>query len=232
MSIHDGHRKRVKDRFLKEGLENFSDINALELLLFYGIYRKDTNPVAHALLDHFGSLTQVLEAPFSELMKVEGVTENSAILMRLIVEMARYYMVSRGAATTSLHSIVACGRYMQPYFIGRRNECIFLLCLDAKCKVLGCKEVAEGSINAASVSIRKIVEVALAFNATSVVLAHNHTGGLATPSDEDVYTTYRIADALKVVEVQLEDHIVMAEDDFVSMVHSGRYHRDGNCLLM
>ncbi len=232
MSIHDGHRKRVKDRFLKEGLENFSEVNVLELLLFYSISRKDTNPIAHALLNHFGSLTQVLEAPFDELVKVEGVTENSAVLMRLIVEMGRYYMVSRGAATTSLHSIEACGRYMQPYFLGRRNECIFLLCLDAKCKVLGCKEVAEGSINAASVSIRRIVEVALSSNATSVVLAHNHPGGVAAPSDEDVYTTYRIADALKVVDVQLEDHIVMAEDDFISMLHSGRYHREGDCMLI
>ena len=100
---------------------------------------------------------------------------------------------------------------------------MFLLCLDAKCKMLCCKEVGEGSVNSASISVRRIVEIALAANATTVVLAHNHPSGLAIPSAEDVHTTERIAAALNAVEITLADHIVVADDDFVSMVQSGYY---------
>ena len=110
------------------------------------------------------------------------------------------------------------------------NETVFLLCLDAKCKVLACRKVGEGSVNSANVPIRRIVEIALATNATSVVLAHNHPSGIALPSDEDVATTYRVAEALRMVDIILVDHIVVADDDFVSMVHSG--HRfDGSAVI-
>ena len=108
-----------------------------------------------------------------------------------------------------------------PRFFGRKVETVFLLCLDAKCKVLCCKEVGEGSVNSAGISIRRIVETALGANATSVVLAHNHPSGMALPSAEDIQTTRRVAAALNTVDILLADHIVVADDDFVSMVQSG-----------
>ena len=110
---------------------------------------------------------------------------------------------------------------MVPRFFGRKVETVFLLCLDAKCKVLCCREIGEGSVNAASISVRKVVEAALSANATTVVLAHNHPSGVALPSADDVQTTRRIAAALSAVEVKLIDHIVVAEGDFISMVQSG-----------
>ena len=220
-SIHAGHRERLKQRFLEEGLDNFTDIQALELLLFYGIVRKDTNPIAHALLDHFGSLSQVLEASTEELQKVKGISEHAAILLQLIPQLGRYYQVDCSQRVEILTSLDACGAYLVPRFFGRNKETVFLLCLDAKCKVLCCKEIGEGSVNSASISVRKVVETALAANASSVVLAHNHPSGIALPSDEDVQTTRRIAAALSAVEIQLVDHIVVAEGDYVSMVQSG-----------
>lgn len=232
MSIHDGHRQRLKKRFLEEGLDNFDEVNVLELLLFYCIPRKDTNPIAHALLEHFGSLTQVLEAPVDELAKVSGISDNAAAFLRLTTEVGRYYMVSKAAQSTVLTTVEQCGRYMLPYFVGRRNECVFLLCLDAKCKVLCCKEVGQGSVNSAGVSVRRIVEVALGANATSVVLAHNHPSGLALPSGDDVQTTRRVAAALNAVEVRLADHIVVADDDFVSLAQSGYYHPEEEYMLV
>ena len=108
-----------------------------------------------------------------------------------------------------------------PRFFGRTRETVFLLCLDAKCKVLCCKEIGEGSVNTASISVRKVVETALAANATTVVLAHNHPSGIAVPSNEDIQTTQRIAAALSAVEIHLADHIVVADGDYVSMVQSG-----------
>lgn len=221
MPIHDGHRARLRKRFMEEGLDGFSEVQVLELALFYAISRKDTNPIAHALLDHFGGLPQVLEAPVEELQKVPGMGENSAVYLRMITELGRFYMVSRASQTKVLTTLEQCAEYMLPFFYGRRVETVFLLCLDAKCKVLCCKEVAEGSVNAAGISVRKVVETALGANATSVVLAHNHPSGVAVPSGEDVQTTRRIAAALSAVEVHLVDHIVVADEDYVSMVQSG-----------
>ena len=221
MSIHEGHRERLRKRFKEEGLDGFSEIQALELALFYAISRKDTNPIAHALLDHFGGLAQVLEAPVEELQKVPGVGESTAVFLRMITELGRLYMVSRTSQTKILTTLEQCAEYMLPYFYGRRLETVFLLCLDAKCKVLCCKEVAEGSVNAAGISVRKVVETALGANATSVVLAHNHPSGVAVPSGEDVQTTRRIAAALATVEIHLVDHIVVADEDYVSMAQSG-----------
>ena len=220
-SIHTGHRERLKRRFREEGLGNFTDIQALELLLFYSIPRVDTNPIAHALLEHFGSLSQVLEASIEELQKVKGISEHTAILLQLIPQLGRYYQVDCSQRIEVLTSLDACGAYLVPRFFGRNKETVFLLCLDAKCKVLCCKEIGEGSVNSASISVRKVVETALAANASSVVLAHNHPSGIALPSDEDVQTTRRIAAALSAVEIQLVDHIVVAEGDYVSMVQSG-----------
>ena len=220
-SVHKGHRERLKARFLETGLDSFTDVQALELLLFYAIPQKDTNPIAHALLDRFGSLSQVLDAPLEALKKVPGISDHSASLLRLVTELARFYQVDSAQRTEVLTSLDACGRYLVPRFFGRKVETVFLLCLDAKCKVLCCREIGEGSVNAASISVRKVVEAALSANATSVVLAHNHPSGVALPSADDVQTTCRIAAALSAVEVQLIDHIVVAEGDFISMVQSG-----------
>ena len=223
MSIHEGHRQRMKERFRQEGLDHFSEIQVLEFLLFYCIPQGDTNLLAHRLLEHFGSLPQVLEAPAAELQKVSGVGPHTAVFLNLITEVGRYYLVNRAGPNVILHTTEKCGQYLVPRFYGRRNETVFLLCLDAKCKMLCCKEVGEGSVNSASISVRRIVEIALTANATTVVLAHNHPSGLAIPSAEDVHTTERIAAALNAVEITLADHIVVADDDFVSMVQSGYY---------
>ena len=220
-SIHKGHRERLKQRFLEEGLDNFTDIQVLEMLLFYAIPRSDTNPIAHALLDRFGSLAQVLEADVEELKKVPGIKDHAATLLALVIDLCRYYQVNSSRQTEILTTLDACGKYLVPRFFGRTKETIFLLCLDAKCKVLCCKEIGEGRVNTASISVRKVVETALAANATTVVLAHNHPSGIAVPSNEDIQTTRRIAAALSAVEIHLADHIVVADGDYVSMVQSG-----------
>lgn len=228
-SVHKGHRARLKARFLENGLDSFTDVQALELLLFYAIPQKDTNPIAHGLLDRFGSLSQVLDAELEDLKQVPGISSHAAALLRLVTELARLYQVDCTQRTQVLTSLDACGAYLVPRFFGRKVETVFLLCLDAKCKVLCCREIGEGSVNAASISVRKVVEAALSANATSVVLAHNHPSGVALPSADDVRTTHQIAAALGAVEVNLIDHIVVAEGDFVSMAQSGCL--SGECLL-
>ncbi len=229
MSIHDGHRQRLKERFLTEGLDHFSDVQVLELLLFYAIPRVDTNPIAHALLDHFGSLSQVMNARPEELEKVPGVGRNAATLLKLTTDTARYCGVNELENVNILSNLDECGRYLVRFFKNRRNETVFLLCLDAKCKVLCCKLIGEGSVNSAGIPIRRIVETALGANATTVILAHNHPSGIAVPSGEDIQTTRRVAMALSAVEIQLADHIVVADEDYVSIVQSG--YRFDDCVI-
>ncbi len=226
MSIHNGHRDRLRARFLKEGLDNFEEVNALELLLFYCIPRKDTNELAHALLSHFGSFHQVLDATPEELMAVPGIGEGTATFLPLISAACRYYRVNQANDVSALDTIEKCGDFLVNYFHSRKNETVILLCLDAKCKKIVCRELGEGSVNSASISIRRVVEIALGVKATFVVLAHNHPSGVAVPSAEDVQTTKMIARSLNAVGISLTDHIVVADDDYVSMVQSGLYHTE------
>lgn len=230
-AIHDGHRGRLRERFLAEGLDNFTDVQVLELLLFYCIPRQDTNALAHELLRQFGSLSQVLETSVEGLKTVKGIGENAAMFLRLIPAVARYYAVDRGTRNDGpLLTTEDVGKYLLGYFQGQSNETVYLLCLDAKCKPLCCPKIGEGSVNSAGVPVRRVVEAALSANATSVVLAHNHPSGIALPSKEDILTTRRVAAALDAVEVTLADHLVVADGDFVSMLQSG-YYRHSECRI-
>ncbi len=232
MSIHDGHRKRLKERFVKEGLDNFQPNQVLELLLFYCIPRKDTNEIAHHLLERFGSLSGVVEATVDELEKVPGMGENAAMFLSLLSAFSRYCQVDRALNEEKFTTIENCGKYLMAKFSGKRNETVLLLCLDAKGKMICCRDVGEGSVNSASVPIRRIVEIALGVNASSVVLAHNHPSGLAIPSADDVHTTKRLAQALQAVDIVLADHLVVADEDYVSLAASGMYKPDAQYTLI
>lgn len=221
MPMHDGHRKRLRQRFQAEGLDHFTDVQVLELLLFYCIARQDTNPIAHRLLDQFGSLSQVLEAPVEELCKVEGVGESTAVFLHLVTQVGRCYLKDRTAKTKILPTLESCAKFLQPYFYGKNVETVYLLCLDAKCKFLCCKKMSEGNVNSTQLSVRKVVETALTANASSVLLAHNHPGGIAIPSYADIHTTMNVAAALQAVDVHFIDHLVICDDDYVSLMQSG-----------
>ncbi len=224
MSVHDGHRQRLKKRFLEQSLDSFTPIQALEILLFYCIPRQDTNELAHRLLDHFGSFSQVLEADVEELVKVNGIGENTATFLKLVQAAGRYYDVDRVRMEEKpLLTTEDCGAYLQAFFRGRCNEMVVLLCLDAKCKVLSCRVVGEGGLNSTAVPTRRVIEMALAAKAASVILAHNHPSGIALPSSEDIITTRRLATALGAVDVVLSDHLIIADNDYISMVQSGCY---------
>ena len=225
MSNHDGHRERLRERFRKEGLANFQEHEVLELFLFYCLPRKDTNERGHALIKRFGSLANVLETPAEELAKLPGMGINAATFLTLIAQLERYYLMHKNDEKI-LASLDDCGKYLANCFRNQRNETVMLLCLDAKCKVISCNEVGQGSVNSAAVPIRRVVEMALGVNASSAILAHNHPSGLAIPSGEDIQTTRRLALALDAVEIQLVDHIIVADSDYVSLRQSGLYHPD------
>ena len=221
MGIHDGHREKMRRRFLETGLEGFADHEALELLLYYAIPRRDTNPIAHALMERYDSLSGVLNAPVEDLEKVEGIGESAAILLSLVSRLSRKARIADASRETILNSSERAGAYLLERFAGERRELVFLLCLDRNGRLLACKRLAEGDVASADLNIRKVVETALLTSASAVILAHNHPSGVAVPSSSDEAATRQVAEALRTIGVRLVDHIVVADRDFVSMADSG-----------
>jgi len=222
---HKGHRARLKQEFLVRGLNGMPDHKALELLLCFAIPQGDVNPLAHRLLDTFGSLSGVFNAMPEQLMKVQGIGEHAACLIKLITALGGRYQADRSQLGDILNTTEQLGEYLSPEFFGQRNEITVVLCLDAKNKVLQCQQLAEGSADSTALSLRKMMEIALTCNASQVVLAHNHISNIASPSQEDILATKIVYDALQQLDIRLRDHLIFACDDFVSLRDSGVFTR-------
>ena len=221
MSIHDGHRERIRNKFLNGGLDGFNEHEIMELLLTYCIPRRDVNETAHLIINKFGSLLKAIQASQKEMEDIEGVGPGVSCFLRLLSETHRYLSISQATSKTCLSNYEDYGNYLRNFFIGAKVETVYLLCMDAKGEVIGCHLVDEGSVVSANISTRKLLEIAINSNAATVVLAHNHPGGLAMPSEVDILTTKQIAIALKNAEIILVDHVIVADDDYVSLGQSG-----------
>ena len=221
MGVHDGHRKRLKERFLESGLNGFADHNVLELILFYSIPRCDTNVIAHNLMNEFGTLHGVFDAPIEALCNVKGVSMHSALLIKLIPEMFARYHIDKTKNPEILNSTVALGRYFLPRFYGKTTEELHIALLDSKKKLIKCEKISDGTANSALVDVKKIMAIVVNSTATAAAIAHNHPGGIAVPSNADVKSTRRLYDALQIVNVELVDHIIVADGDYVSLADSG-----------
>ncbi len=211
-SVHDGHRARLKKRMLDEGLLSFQEHNILELVLFYAIPHRDTNELSHRLIREFGSLRRVFDASYEDLLKVKGVGHNVASLLKLVPELSRVYVDKGTPSQFFMRSIDDAYRYLIPKFIGEKDECVILACLDNKHAVIECELLFRGSVNSAELSVRKVIERAIRYNAAAVVLAHNHPGGFAIPSRMDIDTTTKLREALAAISVKLLDHIIVTEE--------------------
>jgi|LSQX01.2.fsa_nt_gb DNA repair protein RadC len=219
--VHEGHRKRLKERFLREGLDNFEQHQILELLLFFSIPRKDTNEIAHTLLNKYGSLSGVFEAEFEDLVKTPWIGDNSAFLLTLVPDLARRYFNDKWRDKPELNSSTKAGQFAVTLFAGRQYEVFYVICLDAQNKVNYAELVHEGTINEAPVYPRLIVEAALRHNSNSIILAHNHPGGSLSPSRADIEATARIRTALESISIKVVDHIIVCGEKFVSFAEKG-----------
>ena len=220
-SVHAGHRTRAKDEFLANGLNGLPDHRVLELLLFYAIPQGDVNPLAHALIDRFGSLAGVFNATPEQLMEVDGVGSNTAVLIGLVLAAAARYLQVNSRFDGQLVSAWQFRELLFPLFFGQRSELVYLVCMDGKCKPLAVKKLGEGIPDTVQITARKVLEEALACNATRVVLAHNHVSGVAIWSNADADTTLRLKAVLREAGIELVDHFIIANDDMVSMAGSG-----------
>lgn len=212
---------RLASRFLKRSPDAMTDEQLLELLLRFALPDAQAHALAVRLSEQFPSIAVLLEASLTDLESVQGMNKACTLLLRLVPELQRRYFLSHPTQETRLTSSTAYGNYLLPYFYGARDEIVYLLALDATGKVLLCRMIGQGSVNSANVPMRRLVQEALTANASAVVLAHNHPSGIALPSKEDIDLTLRLREALDIMNILLADHIVIADDDFVSMSDSG-----------
>jgi len=220
-TLHEGHRQRVKMRFITEGLDAFDDHQVIEMLLFFCIPMKDTNELAHKMIREFGSLAGLLEADPKDICKRCGVSENTSILISLIPSLSRKYLKGKWGEKPVLNSSSKAGEYVVSLFTGRIYEAFFVLCLDAQNRVNYAALVHEGTINEAPVYPRLIVEAALRHQANSVILAHNHPGGSLQPSVADIDVTKKIVIAIEALSIKVVDHIIAAGDKYYSFAEKG-----------
>ena len=217
--IHNGHRQRVWREFARSGInENTPPHKVLELLLFFTIPRKDTNELAHILLNHFGdSFSNVMEASVEQLKEVPGITEYTASHIKFILEFAKYYESDKINGKPHILDRKSGSEFLVKKFMGATVEKSYLLCLDSTFKYLACPQISEGDEISVALSTRSIAEQITKTGATQVLLAHNHPRGFSVPSVQDIKTTSRIATMLSSLKVTFLVHIIVSSGEYVSI---------------
>jgi len=218
-NIHKGHRQRIKERYMNDGsLDSFEDHEALEMLLYYCYPQKDTNAIAHKMINEFGSFSLLTEAHPKEIAKRCNVSENIAILVSMIPHLSRKYLNGKWGEKPEMSNSKLVGEYCISLFANTYYECFYILCLDNQRRLIRAELVHKGSIDSSAVYPRIIVESALKNKAASVVLAHNHPGGGLLPSKGDIDVTRKVKSALNTVDIEVMDHIIAGGDKYYSFV--------------
>ena len=221
MGVHDGHRERKREQFLRHGADAFADHELLELLLYSAVPRRDTNPLAHELIDKFGSLHAVFAAPAEELEKFSGISRSGAVLLKLIAPIYRRAALSAGENEQILDTVEKIGGFFLNLYVAESREVMYQLCLDAKGRRLNLYKLGEGDPSSVTMNVRRVIENAILSQASMVALAHNHPSGVALPSHEDIIATQQVQTALDAMGICLADHVIVADGDFVSLRHAG-----------
>ncbi len=215
-NIHEEHRIRMRQKYLNAP-DAMPDHEILELLLFNVIPRKNTNPIAHALLNTFGSLEGIFDADPKKLVQVEGVGEKTAFFLKEIRYLWKRIETS-AASRETMDSYEKIARYFIATFCNEINESVYVMLLDARAHLIACKKIFEGTVISSSIDSRKIAEFALLQGAARVVIAHNHLSGCADPSDEDISTTRYLRRVLRGVDIELEEHFVIAGSSYCPII--------------
>lgn len=222
-NIHKDHRKNVKNKYFESGLNGMASHNVLELLLFFGIPQKDTNNMAHELMEKFGSFSGVLQAEKAQLLTVKGMTENAACLITMILPLYKFYIEDLQDKKAVLRTSDEFAEYFKPMFVDTINERAYVLCLDVKDRVIACKELSEGDFSAVNVDLRRLSSILLETQAKKIVICHNHPHGITRPSRADIATTSDVAHLLRLMKVQFVDHIIVGDGTYFAMSRAVEY---------
>lgn len=222
MEMHNGHRERMKEFIMSDDIENLPPHNVLEILLFYVIPRKNTNDIAHLLIDKFKTVGGVLNASVEQLKEVPGIGEHAASFLHMLPQLFRVYSEDsmKDNGVTSYEEIV---NYIKSKFSGLDHEKVMIVSLDSKFSIIAADIISEGSLSAAPVDVRKILSIVLKRNTKNVIMAHNHPGGYVTPSLDDIEATKTVKKALVVADAVLLDHIIVSPQKTLSMANNKRY---------
>ncbi len=211
-SPHKGHRNRVRERILAEGLVNFQPHEILEFLLYHTVPQHNTNPMAHRLINTFGSFRQVLEASPEDLMSKGGVSLNTAVFLSSLTDVFAYYEKAKSKAEV-LNTPDKLADIFKPYFIGQKKETLVAAFLDSGLKVKQIEIITEGSERGLNFNTKQILKKAIVLEAHSVAIAHNHPVSSSMPSKADMSTTNDLKCQLESFDIRLTDHIIFGSDD-------------------
>jgi len=222
-NLHAGHRQRLKQQFLDNGLNSFQPHTILELLLFYARPRADTNEIAHLLLNQFKTLSGIFNASLDELVQIKGLGENGATLIKLIPQLLSVYSTDTHAGE-QMNSLKTICNYFYGCYIGVKTEQLRVCCLDDNLHIVSCSVIQDGGVNVVALNVRKIVEATYNSNCSMIILAHNHPNGVALPSDADISATRQLHNTLEKVGIKLLDHIIVGKGSAISMKDTGYFN--------
>ncbi len=209
---HSGHKQRLRDKMIKGGLENFPPHEVLEVMLSFPIVRKNTNPLAHQLIQKYGSLSAVLDADYEELLTNDGVGEKTAFFLKSIPALCRYYMLDKQSDKEAFDNSDIAGEYAAKLFVDKTKECVYILCLDVGKRLINTVFIKEGGLASVELCMRDIAAAALSNNANSIILLHNHTTSMLQPSHSDLIATAKVIDAMDHIGIGFDDHIIVNKE--------------------
>ncbi len=217
---HKFHRKRMREQFYETGFRGMADHNVLEMLLYFGIPQKNTNDIAHDLINTFGSYSDVFEANRHDLMKVKGMTETAACLIKMVIPVYSRYVQRLNERGPSPVEPKEVADYLRPmYHEGSCRERVFVLCYDSSDHLITCRLLSEGDICSSAFDIREFGRIVLETNCSAVIISHNHPHSISLPSKDDVRVTRKVIELLDVLKVTLKDHIIVSDNDYTSMAN-------------
>ena len=215
-NLHSGHRQRMRERIKKHGAQTLEDHELLEVLLYYCIPRKNTNPIAHKLLKEYGSMHELLTADYTDIMEKGEISENAAIFLSLAVETAKRLNEVKLEKGELIKSPSIAGKRCIELLKFEKREVFYLLAIDPKGRLINACELNRGSVTGVSIDSRKLIETAVKQNADRVILLHNHPGGNVKPSPADILLTNEAIKLLKTVKISVMDHIIVNESEYYS----------------
>ena len=224
-NLHSGHRKRLKEKYLKGGIDLLEFHEIIELLLYFTIPRRDTNKIAHEIAEKFKdssgkySLANIFEADVNRLREIKGIADSTVFGLKILTDITRLYNIELSNKPTEITAQKSHEEHLIAYFTGKSVEEVVLITLNNRNERI--TEIPEiiytGSVNSTKVDIRKMVKIALDYNASSVILAHNHPNGPDTPSLEDIETTRRIEMLFNEISINFIDHYVVSDKRIASI---------------
>lgn len=219
---HKNHRERLRERFLETGLKGFAPHEVLELILFYSIPRQDTNETAHKLINHFGSFSAVLDASPTELMRITGVKETSAALIKLIPLLCSYYHLDKVCGGESFVSIESIAKYCMYKTLSETKERFYVMVFDNTMRLLAFEMLTEGSCSEVEVNLEQLAQILFRYSGSNFILVHNHPGGTPSPSEEDIILTQKIYSATAPINKMLIEHLIISKNRYIPIMQALR----------